>query len=128
MEFKYVMDGEFYNRLASDGKKFGYLHARIADFRMHGENLSFRHRNKENRNATEELVRQKQFAESLTIMRCYGQQVVKNPPLTWFVDGVFSIFFRIQKFLLKRFYRWFVPVKVLEQPGIDESKNHELTR
>ena len=115
-DFKYVMDGEYYNRLASVGKKFGYLHARIADFRMHGENLSLRHRNKEDRGASEELVRQKQFAESLTIVRCYGQQLIKNPPWIWFVDGVFNVFFKIQKFLLKRIYRWFVPLKTLEQP------------
>ena len=115
-DFKYVMDGEYYNRLASLGKKFGYLHARIADFRMHGGNLSLRHRNKADRGASDELVRQKQFAESLTIVRCYGQQMVKNPPLVWFVDGVFNIFFRAQKFLLKRIYRWFVPLKELEKP------------
>jgi len=122
-EFKYVMDGEFYNRLASDGKKFAYLHARIADFRMHGGNLSFRHCNKENRSASDELVRQKQFAESLAIIRCHGQQLVKNPPWTWLVDAVLTIYFRLQKFLLKRIYRWFVSQKELEQPGADGNKS-----
>ena len=122
-DFKYVMDGEFYNRLASLGKKFGYLHARIADFRMHGENLSFRHRNKENRNASDELVRQKQFAESLTITRCYGQQVIKTTPMVWFVDGFFNIFFKAQKFLLKRIYRWVVPLVELENPPAQEGQS-----
>ena len=122
-DFRYVMDGEYYNRLASLGKQFGYFHARIADFRMHGDNLSLRHRNKENRTASDELVRQKQFAESLTIVRCYGQQLVKNSPWIWFVDGVLNVFFKIQKFLLKRIYRWMVPLKKLEELSIRDGES-----
>lgn len=119
-DFRYVMDGEFYNRLASLGKDFAYLHSRIADFRMHGGNLSFRHRNKSDRSASEELVRQKQFAESATIIRCYGQQAVQSHPWVWFVDGILFGFFRIKKFVVKRVYRWCVPMVTLESKANDE--------
>lgn len=114
-DFKYVMDGEYYNRLASLGKSFAYFHSRIADFRMHGGNLSFRHRNKKDRSASDELVRQKQFAESAAIIRCYGQKTIQSHPWVWFADGVLFGFFRIKKFFLKRVYRMFVPVVSLEE-------------
>lgn len=122
-DFRYVMDGEFYNRLASKGKKFGYLHAVIADFRLHGGNLSLRHRNKENRSASEELERQKQFAESVSIIRCYGQQKIDSPPLVWLVDGALVFLYRIQKFFLKRFYGWFFKTIPLENPECEREEN-----
>ncbi len=45
IKFRYVMDGELYARLASKGFRFEYLPATLADFRIHGGNLSlkFRH-------------------------------------------------------------------------------------
>lgn len=120
-DFKYVMDGEYYNRLASLGKSFAYLHSRIADFRMHGGNLSFRHRNKSDRSASDELVRQKQFAESAAIIRCYGQQGIQSHPWVWFADGLLFGFFRLNKFLLKRVYRMFVPtVSLVASPAETE--------
>ncbi|MDB4127523.1 MAG: glycosyltransferase involved in cell wall biosynthesis [Akkermansiaceae bacterium] len=123
--FKYVMDGEFYNRLASVGKKFSYLHSKLADFRVHGGNLSLRHRNKRDRNASDELVRQKQFAESATIIRCYGQQVMHSPPWVWFADGILSIFFRLNKFVFKRVYRWCIPLVKLEATSAQKIRGKE---
>lgn len=105
-DFKYVMDGEYYNRLASLGKKFVYFHTRLADFRIHGENLSFRHLSCEN--ASERLVLEKQYAESSTIRRTYGQQKISKPPWVWFVDGLLYGYYGLKKFVLKRVYRSFV--------------------
>lgn len=107
-DFKFVMDGEYYNRLASLGKKFTYMHALLADFRMHGMNLSFRHR--ECTNASEHLVLEKQYAESMAIRRTYGWDSVAKPPKVWFLDGTLYCLYGLKKFLLKRFYRIFVPL------------------
>ncbi len=38
------MDGEFYARLDAAGMKFEHVPVTVADFRMHGGNLSQRHR------------------------------------------------------------------------------------
>ena len=105
-DFKYVMDGEYYNRLAALGKKFIYFHARLADFRLHGENLSFRHLSSEN--ASGRLVLEKQYAESTTIRRVYGRQSFTKPPWMWFVDGFSYGYYGLKKFVLKRFYKVFV--------------------
>ncbi|MDB4414130.1 glycosyltransferase, partial [Akkermansiaceae bacterium] len=83
--FKFIMDGEYYNRLASLGKKITYMHAVLADFRIHGMNLSFR--NKDCSNASEQLVLEKQYAESSAIRRAYGWKRVTKFPWVWFVDG-----------------------------------------
>lgn len=102
-DFKYVMDGEYYNRLASLGKKFVYFHARLADFRIHGENLSFRHIRCNN--ASGRLVLEKQYAESMAIRRTYGQQRFSKPPWVFFADGLSFGYFGLKKFVWKRVYR-----------------------
>ena len=106
--FEFVMDGEFYSRLASLGKKFTYMHALLADFRLHGMNLSFR--NKNCKNASEQLVLEKQYAESSAIRRTYGWQGLTKVPWVWFVDGMLFGYFQLKKFILKRLYRRFVPL------------------
>lgn len=103
--YGFVMDGEYYNRLASLGKKFTYMHALLADFRIHGMNLSFRH--KECSNASEQLVLEKQYAESIAIRRAYGWHKVSKPPWVWFVDGLLFQYYALKKFVIKRFYRRF---------------------
>lgn len=103
--YGYIMDGEFYNRLAALGKRFVYMHALLADFRMHGMNLSFKH--KDSSNATEQLVLEKQHAESIAIRRAYGWHKLTEPPWVWFTDGVIYLYFRIKKFVAKRFYKAF---------------------
>ncbi|MDA7506534.1 glycosyltransferase [Akkermansiaceae bacterium] len=117
VNFKYVMDGEYYNRLASLGKKFTYMHALLADFRIHGMNLSLR--NKQCINASERLILEKQYAESSAIKREYGWCRVTNPPLVWFVDGVLFGYYGLKKFLLKRCFRILVPLRKISQ-DVDE--------
>jgi glycosyltransferase involved in cell wall biosynthesis len=106
--FRYVMDGEYYNRLASLGKRFTYMHALLADFRIHGMNLSFRHQ--QCSNVSEELILQKQYAESIAIRRAYGWHQVVRPPWVLFVDGLLISIYGLQKFLLKRIYRMIIPL------------------
>lgn len=108
IDYRYVMDGEFYNRLAALGKKFCYMHAILADFRIHGQNLSLKNWNCDG--ASERLILEHQFAESYAIRRVYGLKFVSNPPWIWFLDGVLFSYYRLKIFILKRFYRVFVPL------------------
>jgi hypothetical protein len=68
-------------------------------------NLSFKH--KDSSNATEQLVLEKQHAESIAIRRAYGWHKLTKPPWVWFTDGVIYLYFRIKKFAAKRFYKAF---------------------
>lgn len=97
--FKYVMDGEYYNRLAHAGKKFKHFRQIIADFRMHGDNLSQKHL--DNIDVDGLLDQQLQFAESRTIRRAYGKTYFRNDHLNCAMDCLFAYFFRILKLLLK---------------------------
>jgi len=101
--FKYVMDGEYYARLASQGKRFTYMKAVFADFRMHGENLSQKHLLKKDVDGV--LAFQLQNAEPRTIRRIYGISLFKNDFLNGGVDSIIYIIFRLQKFILRRIYQ-----------------------
>jgi len=103
--FRYMMDGEYYNRLAALGMRFSYLHARLADFRLHGENLSMRNRDGGG-GIADELKRQKQYAETIAIRRFYGWRGVSSAPWIWFFDGLAFGYFQLKKFFLKRIYRF----------------------
>ena len=107
-DYRIVMDGEFYCRLSSLGKRFVYMHALLADFRMHGMNLSLK--NKECANASEYLTLEKQYAESVAIRRAYGWHKVTKVPWAWFIDGLLFGSFLLIKFVYKRIYRAFVPL------------------
>jgi len=72
--FKYVMDGEWYVRLASHGKKFGFINKTLACFRIHGLNQSFKYRELDN-NIDKVLIRAKQLAERYAIKRFYGHKL-----------------------------------------------------
>ena len=97
--FKCVMDGEYYNRLASLGKKFVYLPNVLADFRLHGENISQKHFGK---NSIDDVLSlQLHYAESRSIRRCYGWSFFKNDHLNCAVDCVLFYMFRLLKFPLK---------------------------
>jgi len=113
VDYKYVMDGEYYNRLASLGKKFTYMHALLADFRIHGMNLSFRH--KEVTNASEQLVLEHQYAESTAIRRIYGSRKISKAPLVWMVDSVLFSYYALKKAFMKRIYRRFNSLIELEK-------------
>ena len=102
-EFKYVMDGEYFCRLAYNGKRFAYLPKVLADFRLHGESLSQRHLMKKDVNDV--LAYQKQFAESRTIRRVYGLKLFRDEMLNSIVDGILFHAYRLLKGLLKFAYR-----------------------
>lgn len=75
-KFKYVMDGEFYNRLGKNNKKFIYFPEVIAGFRVHEHNLSLAFGNEKEINNS--LKRQLAAAESVAIRRAYGISLFKN--------------------------------------------------
>ncbi len=86
-DFRYVMDGEFYARLDAAGMRFGHVPVTVADFRMHGGNLSQRHLGK-TRDMERILAAEKQFVESRAIRRAYGVTLFRDPYLNGLVDGI----------------------------------------
>jgi glycosyltransferase involved in cell wall biosynthesis len=69
--FKAVMDGEFYARLGRAGKKFRYFPVVLADFRVHGGNLSLPNLG-ERRTIAGEMLRAELAIETVAIRRTYG--------------------------------------------------------
>jgi hypothetical protein len=86
-DFRYVMDGEFYARLDAAGLKFEHVPVTVADFRMHGGNLSQRHRAKD-RDMVRILAAERQYIESRAIRRAYGVTLFEDPYLNGIVDGI----------------------------------------
>jgi len=99
-DFKYAMDGEFYARLDSAGLRFDKLALTIADFRMHGDNLSQRHL-RASREAGPLLAAERQFAESRAIRRAHGITLFRDPYLNGLVDGLLWIIAKGCKGLLR---------------------------
>jgi glycosyltransferase involved in cell wall biosynthesis len=85
-DFRYVMDGEFYARLDAAGMRFEHVPVTVADFRMHGGNLSQRHRGR-NRDMERILAAERQYVESRAIRRAYGVTWFEEPYLNGIVDG-----------------------------------------
>lgn len=104
IQFRYVMDGEYYNRLVSSGKKFVYFPRYLADFRLHGNNLSKKNFNS---GSVDDLLRlQKQFAESRAIKRAYGHSISKDDNINSLLDSVLYLYYRLLKPALKIANRW----------------------
>lgn len=97
--FQYVMDGEFYNRLAANGKIFIPFRQLVADFRMHGSNLSQKHLLKSGVDGL--LDKQLQLAESRAIRRAYGLTLFKDDHLNSCVDACLAYWFKLTKLFLK---------------------------
>ncbi|NWK55181.1 glycosyltransferase [Verrucomicrobiaceae bacterium N1E253] len=97
--FKCVMDGEYYNRLAAEEKNFVYFPKVLADFRMHGENISQRHFGKND--IDDVLSLQLHLAESRAIRRCYGLTLFESDHLNSVVDCLLSYAFKLTKLPLK---------------------------
>jgi glycosyltransferase involved in cell wall biosynthesis len=95
VNFKVVMDGEYYARLGRVGKRFGVLPEILARFRLHGENLSFR--NTESRDIDRILGYQKQIAESIAIRRAYGWTFFQHPIANSIPDALLWGVYRIKK-------------------------------
>jgi glycosyltransferase involved in cell wall biosynthesis len=89
-DFRYVMDGEFYARLDAAGLRFEQVPVTVADFRMHGANLSQRHRGR-TREIQALLAAEHQYAESRAIRRAYGVTLFKEPYLNGITDGLLWI-------------------------------------
>ncbi|MCF7674027.1 MAG: glycosyltransferase [Akkermansiaceae bacterium] len=86
-DFRCVMDGEFYVRLADAGRKFEYVPLNVADFRLHGGNVSQRHLGK-TRDMGTILAAERLHVESRAIRRAYGISLFGDPYLNGLVDGV----------------------------------------
>ncbi len=86
-DFRYVMDGEFYARLDAAGLQFQHVPVTVADFRLHGGNLSQRHLGK-TREMEQILAAEKQFIESRAIRRAYGITLFRDPYLNGLIDGL----------------------------------------
>jgi glycosyltransferase involved in cell wall biosynthesis len=89
-DFRYVMDGEFYARLDAVGKRFEHVPVAVAEFRLHGENLSHRNLGK-TRDIEKILVAERQFVESRAVRRAYGITLFRDPYLNGLLDGVLWI-------------------------------------
>lgn len=99
-DFRYVMDGEFYARLDSDGKRFKHVPLDVADFRMHGANASQRHLIR-TRDMDTILAAERQHVESRAIRRAYGITLSNEPYLAGLIDGVLFLFAQGWKAVLK---------------------------
>ncbi len=97
-DFRYVMDGEFYARLAVAGKRFEHVPVTVADFRLHGANASQRHLGK-SRDMDTILAAERQHVESRAIRRAYGITLFIDPYLNGLVDGVLWIIAKSWKFI-----------------------------
>ena len=86
-DFRYVMDGEFYARLAAAGKRFEHVAVNVADFRLHGANASQRHLGK-TRDLEIILAAERQHVESRAIRRAYGITLFEDPYLNGLIDGI----------------------------------------
>ena len=80
-----------------------YLPEVLADFRLHGNNLSHKHLGA--RTIDEQLDVQLQFAESRAIRRSYAPQLTKNEQINSLVDCILHFAFKIQRQLLVRLNR-----------------------
>ncbi|MCX6875053.1 MAG: glycosyltransferase family 2 protein [Verrucomicrobia bacterium] len=101
-DFHYVMDGEFYARLAAAGKTFEVAPVVVADFRLHGANASQRHLGK-TRDMDGILAAERQHVESRAIRRAYGITMFEDPYLNGLSDGVLWIMARGWKTVLRGF-------------------------
>jgi len=99
-DFRYVMDGEFYARLARAGKTFQHIRIEIASFRLHGENASQRHLGKA-RDMDSALAAERQHIESRAIRRIYGFTFFSDPYLNGLADGCLWIAAGVWKKILK---------------------------
>lgn len=90
IDFRYVMDGEYYARLDSAGIRFEHVPVTVADFRMHGGNASQRHLGRTHDMDTI-LAAERQHVESRAIRRAYGITLFEDPYLNGLIDGVLWI-------------------------------------
>jgi len=103
IHFKYAMDTEYYARLAILGKKFVYMKCILADFRMHGENIS--QRNLGCIDVDGLLRLEQQRSEARSVRRAYGVTLFKSYHLNDVADCFLSYLFSAIKKPLRFFYQ-----------------------
>ncbi len=99
IDFGYCMDGEYYARLASSGKRFEYFPKVLADFRLHGESISQRSLGRDDMKNV--LRMQRQIAEPRAIRRVYGIRLFRDEACNAVVDGILYHVYRMKKGILK---------------------------
>ncbi|MBK1827832.1 glycosyltransferase family 2 protein [Haloferula rosea] len=99
-DFRYVMDGEFYARLANAGLELRHVPVKVADFRMHGDNASQRHLGR-TREMDRIMAAERQHVESRAIRRAYGVSLFQDPYLNGLMDGILWVVARVWKGVLK---------------------------
>ena len=99
-DFHCVMDGEFYARLHVKGMNFQHLPVKVADFRLHGNNISQRYLGK-TRDMDVILKAERQHVESRAIRRAYGLTLFDDPYLNGLTDGILWIVARAWKGVLR---------------------------
>jgi hypothetical protein len=99
IRFKAVMDGEYFCRLAANGKRFVYLPAILADFRWHGGGISQQFVESTDINGV--LSRQLQLAESRAIRRVYGITLFKDEMLNLGLEAFLYQYYRMWKGVLR---------------------------
>ncbi len=90
LRFRYAMDSEFYARLDASEKRFEHVPMNVADFRMHGGNLSQRNHGT-TRDMDRILAAERQFVESRAVRRMYGVTLFRDPYLNGLIDGILWI-------------------------------------
>lgn len=103
INFRSVMDGEYFCRLAAAGKRFEYLPKVLADFRLHAQSISQRNLGKDDIDGV--LAHQRQLAESRAIRRVYGVRLFKDEMLNGIVEGVLYHAYRLKKGVLRWWHR-----------------------
>jgi glycosyltransferase involved in cell wall biosynthesis len=99
-DFKYAMDSEFYARLNAIGNYYEHHNVNVADFRLHGKNLSQRHLGR-SMDLDKILLAERQHIESRALRRKYGITLFYNPYLNGIVDGFLWIVAKCWKQVLK---------------------------
>ncbi len=102
-DFGFCMDGEYYARLASLGKRFTYCPQVMADFRLHGESISQQGLGKDDMKNV--LRTQRLAAEPRAIRRIYGIKLFKDEHLNNIVDALLFHAFRLKKGMLKVIFK-----------------------
>lgn len=104
VNFRYVMDGEYYARLGRADKKFINYNKPLADFRQHEAALSARRF--EDNGIDANLRRMYQFSEPAAIRRTYGWSFSGNSRWNLVIDAFLYELYRLKKGFVKLITPW----------------------
>jgi glycosyltransferase involved in cell wall biosynthesis len=99
VQFRAVMDHEYYARLGKAGKRFIHMREVLAGFRMHGNNTSMRY--SRDTAMTGILRRQIQLAEGAAVRRFHGWSAFNSPVANGVMDALLWVFYRAKKIMRK---------------------------